>query len=73
MKKEKLMIKLKPLFQKELFSRVILKYKGSINASKYLKIPPISLHIRPAGQSIPPAGVRTDYPCQTTASNNRWF
>lgn len=43
MEKEKLMFELKPEFQRELFQRVINKYKGSIKASKFLEVPPTSI------------------------------
>lgn len=38
MEKEILMIKLNPSFQREVFQRVVIKYKGSIKASKILGI-----------------------------------
>ena len=37
------MFKLKPEFQKEIFEKVINKYKSSIKASKYLKVPASSI------------------------------
>jgi hypothetical protein len=40
---EEIMLKLKPFFQKEIFSKIIKKYNGSINASKYLQIPASSI------------------------------
>jgi len=43
MKNNHLMIKLDPQFQKELFTRIIKKYNGSINASRILKIPASSI------------------------------
>ena len=40
---EEIILKFNPKFQREIFQRVIEKYKGSINASKFLKIPASSI------------------------------
>ena len=37
------LVKLSPHFQKKLFEQVILRYGGSINAEKILKIPASSI------------------------------
>lgn len=43
MKKDELMMKLNSKFQRQIFQRLVSKYRGSINASKYLNIPASSI------------------------------
>ena len=40
---QEIILKFNPDFQREIFQKVIEKYRGSINASKYLNIPPSSI------------------------------
>src|SRR4030042_5623458 len=42
-KKEDSLIQFKPEFQKEIFKKLIIKYRGSLNASKFIKIPASSI------------------------------
>lgn len=43
MDKEDVMLKLEPQFQREIFQRLIDKYKGSINTSKKIAVPAVSI------------------------------